>query len=110
MVDGDPNLLRASKTLVTSDGYQVRTVVDGFDAPCSVAQEKPDLIVSDVMMPRMDGADLICALRGTPARTDIPVGILPAAAFPPGLHLHVFLTRLFSAAKLLEVLCEVQPP
>ncbi|WP_233859952.1 response regulator [Paraburkholderia sp. HD33-4] len=110
LVDDDLNLLRALETLVTSDGYRVRTAVDGFDALSMVALEKPDLIVSDVMMPRMDGADLVRALKSEPAHAHIPVIMLSAAAFPHGLPIHALLSKPFPAARLLEVLREVQQP
>jgi CheY-like chemotaxis protein len=110
LVEDDTNLLRALEMLVSGEGYRVQTAADGVDAMNAVAQERPDLIVSDVMMPNMDGVHLVRLLKGVPALADIPVVVMSAADLPPALPFHAFLPKPFSAARLLEVLRAVLPP
>ena len=54
-------------------GYAVRTAVDGFQCLESAASEKPDLILLDIGMPRMDGMEALAELKRDPRTTDIPV-------------------------------------
>jgi CheY-like chemotaxis protein len=57
----------------------IRTAVDGVDAMQVVAAEKPDLVVSGCMMPRMDGAGFVRALKAIPALAAIPIVMMSAA-------------------------------
>lgn len=55
LVDDEPNIERALRTLVEDTGYEFAYAEDGYKALRVVEAEKPDLIVMDVMMPRLDG-------------------------------------------------------
>ncbi|MEA2778351.1 MAG: hypothetical protein QOF90_3757, partial [Acetobacteraceae bacterium] len=61
-------------------GYDVDAVCDGQEALDAVKANPPDLILSDVMMPRMDGFDLLAAVRADPELQDLPVILLSARA------------------------------
>ena len=54
-------------------GYDVRTAEDGIAGGYAVLREKPDLIISDVNMPHLDGFDFIAAVRSDASVRDIPV-------------------------------------
>ncbi len=60
--------------------YEVVTVGDGEAALAEVRRNPPDLLLSDIMMPRLDGLGLLRALRGDPATREIPVILLSARA------------------------------
>jgi signal transduction histidine kinase len=60
--------------------YEVRTVADGEAALAAAREERPDLILADVMMPRLDGLGLIAQLRAEPALHEVPVMLLSARA------------------------------
>jgi PAS domain S-box-containing protein len=60
--------------------WQVATAIDGLEALEAIAQRRPDLIVSDVMMPRLDGFELLQRLRANPQTKEIPVILLSARA------------------------------
>jgi signal transduction histidine kinase len=60
--------------------YQVRTVGDGVAALAAMRRQRPDLLLSDVMMPRLDGFGLVRAVRADPALADLPVVLLSARA------------------------------
>src|SRR5256714_10467656 len=61
-------------------GYQVVPAVDGREALQKVESEKPDLVVLDVMMPFMDGFEVLRNLKANPATAEIPVIMLTAKA------------------------------
>jgi len=61
-------------------GYHVVTAHDGKEALEKVAAEKPDLVVLDVMMPYMDGFEVLRHLRRDPATAELPVIMLTAKA------------------------------
>ncbi|MBB5443128.1 MULTISPECIES: response regulator [unclassified Paraburkholderia] len=82
LVDDDPNILRPLRLLVEREGYRVLTAGDGEAALAVAAIESPGLIVTDWMMPRVDGVELCRRLKGDTATADIPVVML-SAALPP---------------------------
>ena len=57
-------------------GYRVSTVNDPLEAIGLVMETKPDLVITAMVMPRMSGVDLACALAAMPATRDIPVAVL----------------------------------
>ena len=72
VVDDSKTIRRTAETLLTKEGCQVFTAIDGFDALSKIADHQPDLIFVDIMMPRLDGYET-CSLikhnktfRGTP--------------------------------------------
>ena len=93
--------------LLRSAGHQVTAVDDGQAALEAARSDIPDLIVSDVMMPRLDGLQLVAALRADPRTSGTPVLLLSARAGPEasieGLDAGAddYLVKPFSAAELL---------
>ncbi len=67
LVDDDPDFVEAVKVIVESGGYDVRVAYDGKEGLEAVAEEKPDLIVLDVMMPVMNGHECCAKLKGDEA-------------------------------------------
>jgi len=55
VVDDDPDILEAINLILEARGYQVVTARDGIDALNKLKEEKPDLMILDLMMPRLDG-------------------------------------------------------
>lgn len=78
IVDDEPNLLRAVAACLRGEGYEVDTARSGEEALVHVAQRLPDLIVSDIRMPRMDGYALARQLRSNPRTHLIPIVFLTA--------------------------------
>lgn len=62
------------------EGYDVLVTHDGVDGLKSAVTEKPDMILTDATMPRMDGFGLLRALRANPATADIPVILVTSKA------------------------------
>jgi CheY-like chemotaxis protein len=78
IVDDEPNLLRAVAACLRGEGYEVDTARSGEEALVHVAQRLPDLIVSDIRMPRMDGYAFARQLRTNPRTDLIPIVFLTA--------------------------------
>lgn len=72
--------MRSYITRLLSPHYEVTAVVDGVSALAAVRARRPDLVLSDVVMPRLDGFGLLHALRGDPATSTLPVILLSARA------------------------------
>jgi signal transduction histidine kinase/DNA-binding NarL/FixJ family response regulator len=72
--------MRAYLTRLLSPIWTVRTATNGQEALAGVAADRPDVVVTDVMMPGLDGFDLLRALRADPDLRDVPVVMLTARA------------------------------
>jgi len=60
-------------TVLTSAGHQVFAASDGADALRSLRRDRPDLVISDILMPTVDGYELVRQIRSTPDLSDVPV-------------------------------------
>ncbi len=80
LVDDDPDFVEAVRVIVESGGYEVRVAYDGQEGLEAVAEEKPDLIVLDVMMPVMNGHAACARLKADKATASIPIILLTAVA------------------------------
>ena len=78
VVEDNPRLLEAIAVTLEDEGYEVMTARCGEDAFVLVAETLPDLIVSDIMMPRGDGFLLVKNLRSNPRTELIPIVFLTA--------------------------------
>ncbi|HEU4479745.1 MAG TPA: diguanylate cyclase [Pyrinomonadaceae bacterium] len=79
VIDDDPDKLKLLEFALTRAGYQVRTAHDGEEGLAAIISFDPDLIVSDIMMPRMNGYELARRVRENPQTRFIPI-ILQTAA------------------------------
>ena len=80
VVEDHEALLNAVRDILESEGYSVSTAGDGMEALDEMAQCQPDLIVADIMMPRMDGYTFYKEVRKRPEWTPIPFIFLTAKA------------------------------
>jgi diguanylate cyclase (GGDEF)-like protein len=79
VVDDNPDKLSLIETALRVAGYNVRTAVDGQDALEAIEAYQPDLVITDVMMPRMNGYELAERIRDNPQTKFIPVIMQTAA-------------------------------
>lgn len=77
-VDDEPNIVRLIQVNLERMGYTVETANNGVQALEKIHASRPDLVVSDVMMPEMDGFELLASIRRDPALADLPVIMLTA--------------------------------
>lgn len=73
VVDDEPQILRVLKTTLSSQGYGVRTAANGEDALLEMKSWAPDLLITDLRMPRMDGLELCRRVRSD---SQIPIVVL----------------------------------
>jgi signal transduction histidine kinase/DNA-binding response OmpR family regulator len=76
VVDDDANIRELLQQEFTEAGYTVRLAADGREALQCIREERPGLVVLDVMMPEMNGFDVAAVLKNDPATMDIPIIIL----------------------------------
>ena len=79
VVDDEPDILRVVCRIMESCGHTVRTALDGFEALDAVAADRPDCIILDLNLPRMDGFEVCKRLKGDAATRNIPIVMMTAA-------------------------------
>lgn len=110
IVDDEPNLLTAIAAVLRGEGFEAATARNGKDALLQLARSLPDLIVSDIRMPVMDGYKLARQLRSAPHTALIPIIFLTAKdetedrieGFRSGID--VYLTKPFEPEELVAVI------
>jgi DNA-binding NarL/FixJ family response regulator len=110
VVDDEPNLLRAVAAALRVEGYEVVTARNGREALVRVAESVPDLVISDIRMPGMDGYQLAAQLRASSRTALVPVIFLTAkdetadrvAGFRSGVD--AYITKPFEPDELLAVI------
>ena len=76
VVDDSKTIRRTAETLLTKEGCQVFTAIDGFDALSKIADHQPDLIFVDIMMPRLDGYETCSLIKHNKMFKETPVIML----------------------------------
>lgn len=113
VVDDERHIVRLVQVNLERQGYEVLTAYDGVECLEKAKAEKPDLIVLDVMMPRMDGFEALQRLKTDPETSQIPVIMLTARAqdrdvlkgYQYGADL--YLTKPFSPLELISLVKRV---
>ncbi|HSL31477.1 MAG TPA: response regulator [Anaerolineales bacterium] len=78
IVEDVPDILKLLEATLTFKGYRVVTSVNGQEALDAIQRERPALVITDIMMPRLDGFGLVHRLRINPETREIPVIFLTA--------------------------------
>lgn len=113
IADDDPNILRALAFLMREEGHEVATVADGEAALAAIAEEPPELVLLDVMMPKRNGYDVCRAIRLDPRCDRLRVVMLTAkgreADKRAGLELGVdaYLTKPFAIRDVVDCVATV---
>ncbi len=103
VVDDEPNIVALLVDLLEGEGYEVRRAPDGVAALAEVDRAVPDIVIADVMMPRLDGITLAARLR----ERSIPTVLMSAAIPPPRDPCVVFISKPFDIDEILEVIGQV---
>jgi CheY-like chemotaxis protein len=109
VADDDPVILRLLQVNLELEGYEALLAHHGEKAVEMARAEKPDLIILDIMMPRMDGYEAVRNLRADQRTRAIPVIFLSARAQPSDIErgksygVDDYLTKPFDPGELLEV-------
>ncbi len=104
LVDDDRNVLGALGTAIADGGYEVVTAANGKDALEKAQNQPPDVVVSDVTMPVMDGPALVDAMAADHRLSEIPVVLNSAHETPPPVRASAFLKKPYSPRQLLDLI------
>jgi DNA-binding response OmpR family regulator len=113
VVDDDPVILKLLEVNFEMEGFRVLTAVDGGEGLRLARTKRPDIVISDVMMPKVDGLELATALKGDPKTADLPVILLSARAqsadVQRGLDVGVdeYVTKPFDPLELVDLVLSV---
>lgn len=78
VVDDDRSIVGVLGETLKRRGFAVLSAYDGAEAMAAVKKRRPDLVLLDLMMPVMDGYEVIAALKGTPETSEIPIVVMTA--------------------------------
>jgi CheY-like chemotaxis protein len=78
VVDDDPSILAICADLLESEGYTVLCARDGRQALAIVRQDKPTAVLTDIMMPLMDGITMCREVKADPGTAHVPVALMSA--------------------------------
>ena len=113
LVEDEPDLLRALSVRLASIGLSCATACNGLDALAKVRAQRPDLIVTDLIMPEMDGYALCRSLHADSRTASIPVVVLTAvprralAQEAEGLHVARVVHKPFDSSEFLSTVQDV---
>jgi DNA-binding response OmpR family regulator len=108
IADDEPNIVISLEFLLQQDGYRVLVARDGHEALETIEREGPDLVLLDVMLPRLSGYDVCQRIRQNPAWAKVRVIMLTARGreveITKGLALgaDAYVTKPFSTRDLLD--------
>ncbi|HEV3402224.1 MAG TPA: response regulator [Acidimicrobiales bacterium] len=80
VVDDDPVILELLRINFEIEGFEVLPATDGEEALAKARHEAPDVVLCDIMMPRLDGIEVVTQLRDDPRTAHLPVVLLSAKA------------------------------
>lgn len=117
VVDDSRDFVEMMQALLEQAGYEVLPLVDSLKARSVIQQERPDLLILDIMMPGLDGWEVLDALRKDPDTEGLPVLVTTGAlvnAHPgqrlPALAGVEFLPKPFSVDELLRRVEDILAP
>jgi two-component system, OmpR family, response regulator MprA len=114
VVDDDPLILEVLRTVLDLEEFRVTTATDGTSGLAMLAQDRPDVVVVDVMMPGLDGLEVCRRIKSDPATANVPVVLLTArdrvedqqAGEAAGCD--AYLTKPFSPLYLIDVIADIR--
>ena len=109
VAEDDPSVRMTIEFVLTDEGFEVLLAEDGEEALRMALEATPDIILLDQMMPKMDGKEVLMALRADPSTSKIPVVVLSGMARGaptdwPGAH---FVGKPFSPDALVTRIRDV---
>ena len=115
IVEDDPKSLKLTRDILQASGYTTIEAIDGEQGVESAKAKKPDLILMDIMMPKMDGYTACHAIKTDEATKKIPVVMLTAMGYELNKELAKrlsadgYITKPFSRQELLDVINQFLP-
>ena len=112
VVDDEPTIVRLMEFILARQGHQMVVAVNGEEALAKIRAEQPDLVLLDIMMPRLDGYEVAQRLRADPATAKLPIIMLSAKAQEEDIRKGVdvgvdeYITKPFSPEHLVHVVAD----
>lgn len=112
VVDDEPTIVRLMEFILARQGHEMLVAVNGEEALEKIRAHAPDLVLLDIMMPRIDGYEVARLLRADPATADLPIIMLSAKAqeedIRKGVDIGVdeYITKPFSPEHLVHVVAD----
>lgn len=113
IVEDEESLLKLESILLTTKGYLVQGVTSGLAALEAIDEEMPDLVLLDVMLPKMDGFEVCSRVKQNPATKHIPVILLTAKKTPEDISrghevgADEYVTKPFKSAMVMETIANL---
>lgn len=113
ITDDDPVIIELLQVNLEFEGYDVVSAADGLEAVERAARDQPDLVILDIMMPRMDGWTARAELLKDPRTAGIPVIFLSARAQQADLKkgyesgVAAYVTKPFEPVELLDLIAQI---
>jgi len=115
LVDDSKSIRHSTEMLLNESGLSVASAADGFEALCKLATVKPDIILMDIMMPRLDGLQTCALIKHHSQFNKIPIVLMSGSdslldqvkAELVGAQRYII--KPFSRNDLLKTLCELLP-
>ncbi|HEX2052283.1 MAG TPA: response regulator [Actinomycetota bacterium] len=113
ITDDDPVIIELLQVNLEFEGYDVISAADGVEAVERAARDQPDLVILDIMMPRMDGWTARAELLKDPRTANIPVIFLSARAQQADLRkgyesgVAAYVTKPFEPVELLDLIAQI---
>jgi CheY-like chemotaxis protein len=105
VVDDDRDIRESIGTILTEEGYEVRMAANGLEALRLMGDRAPDLLLLDLMMPIMDGWQVMRVLRADKALQRVPVVVLSALSAPGCVD---YIQKPISLDKLIQLVDAVR--
>ena len=99
IVDDDKDYLLAAQLTLEAESFEVATAQGASEATEKMQEQRPDLILLDVMMPEKDGFTFCDELKASPEYSDVPIVLVTAVAETPGTMMRAFEKDYALAAK-----------
>ena len=111
LVEGEEPIQQFIGEFLQDEGYTVLCAHHGAQALSLIKGRRPDLVVTDLMMPVMNGSELCRRLRSDATTREVPIIVMSAAGRDQADHADAFLGKPFDLDDLLEVVARyVRPP
>ncbi len=115
VVDDEPMIVRLMEFILARQGHEVIVAVNGEEALEKIRAHRPDLVLLDIMMPRIDGYEVAQQLRADPETASVPIIMLSAKAQEEDIRrgaevgVDAYVTKPFSPEHLVQVVTEHLP-
>lgn len=105
LVEDEPGLAKLMTFMLEDEGFEVMVAANGREGLKLLAQQRPELIITDFMMPEMNGAELIRSIRADAAFDAIPI-LLMSAALPAELVQQSLADRFLAKGASLDAILD----